>query len=273
MPRLNGSYSILDPRASRYESNLCALAVMTKAPHAGISKTRLIPPLSAAEAAALSACFLRDTCENIAAISSEGNAEGIAVYTPVGAEDSFEGLLPETFSLLSQRGSSFGDRLFYAAEDLLAVGYESLCLVNSDSPTLPPTLLRTAVSELAQPGDCVVLGAAMDGGYYLIGLKKAHRHLFTDIDWSTSMVLTQTIERAAEIGLEVAILSAWYDVDDAATLRHLCDELFSRNGEPAADTDIVAYHAPHTRNYLSRLIGSNGMCQRIWGADAKLGNR
>ncbi len=273
MTKLNGSYSILDPQAPRHESNLSALAVMIKAPQSGISKTRLIPPLSPAEAAALSACFLRDTCDNIAAISSEGNAEGIAVYTPVGAEDSFEGLLPETFSLLSQRGSAFGDRLFFAAADLLAVGYESLCLVNSDSPTLPPALLRTAVSELAHPGDRLVLGAAMDGGYYLIGLKKAHRHLFTGIDWSTSKVLTQTIERAAEIGLEVVLLPQWYDVDDAATLRHLCDELFSRNGESAADSEFVAYHAPHTHNYLSRLIGTNGACQRICGADAKLGNR
>jgi uncharacterized protein len=266
MTKSNGSYSILDPRAPRHESNLCALAVMTKAPQSGISKTRLTPPLSPAEAAALSACFLRDTCDNIAAISSEGNAEGIAVYTPVGAEDCFEGLLPEAFSILSQRGSSFGDRLFFAAADLLAVGYESLCLVGADSPTLPPVLLRTAVSELAHPGDRIVLGTAMDGGYYLIGLKKAHRHLFADIDWSTSKVLTQTIERAAEIGLEVALLPPWYDVDDAATLRHLYDEFFSGSGEPSADSDIVAYHAPHTRNYLSRLIGNNGACQRIWRA-------
>jgi rSAM/selenodomain-associated transferase 1 len=266
MAKLNGSYSILDPRAPRHQSNLCALAVMTKAPKSGISKTRLIPPLSPAEAAALSACFLRDTCVNVAAISSEGSAEGIVVYTPAGSEDSFEGLLPANFSILSQRGSSFGDRLFFAAADLLAVGYESLCLVGADSPTLPPALLRAAVSELAHPGDRLVLGTAADGGYYLIGLKKAHRQLFADIDWSTSKVLSQTIERAADIGLEVALLPPWYDVDDAATLRQLCDEFFSGNGEPAADSDIVAYHAPYTRDYLSRLIGTNDACQRIWGS-------
>ena len=63
-----------------------ALAVMTKAPLAGASKTRLTPPLTANEAAKLSACFLRDTCDNIAAVCRDGTSEGIAVYTPAVAE-------------------------------------------------------------------------------------------------------------------------------------------------------------------------------------------
>jgi len=123
-------------------------------------------------------------------------------------------LLPETFKLLGQRGEGFGERLFYATEDLLAVGYESVCLIDSDSPTLPSALLQAAVSALALDGDRVVLGAADDGGYYLIGLKRAHRQLFEKLDWSTPRVLSQTVERAAEINLEVEMLPVWYDVDD-----------------------------------------------------------
>lgn len=231
---------------------------MTKAPVAGASKTRLVPPLSATEAASLSACFLRDTCDNIARICSDKTAEGVGVYTPVGSEAFFNGLLPSSFRLLGQRGTLFGERLFHATEDLFSLGYESLCLIDSDSPTLPPRFLRAAISALARSGDRVVLGPAKDGGYYLIGLKRIHRRLFENVDWSTSRVLTQTIARANEIKLPVTLLPAWFDVDDAETLRQLCNELFSGNGKPP-----IAYQAPHTREYLSHLIeAADG--QRTW---------
>jgi uncharacterized protein len=253
---------ILNARSHKAKSNVCALAVMTKAPLAGASKTRLVPPLSTTEAAKLSACFVRDTCDNIARISSDGTAEGIAVYTPVGGESFFNGLLPDSFGLLGQRGRSFGDRLFNATEDLISFGYDSLCLIDSDSPTLPPRFLRAAVSALARPGDRVVLGAAQDGGYYLIGLKKAHRRLFENVDWSTSRVLAQTIAHAKEINLPVTVLPTWFDVDDAASLRQLCSELFLSDGQ--ATSISTAYPAPHTRRYLSRLIEAKDGRQHIW---------
>lgn len=261
---MNDTYPILDPLATANALRAsCALAMMIKAPRAGASKTRLVPPLSHTEAAALSLCFLRDTTANIADVAAQGSAEGIAVYTPVGAEASFDGLLPETFSLLAQRGESFGDRLFNAAEDLLALGYESLCLIDSDSPTLPPALLAEAVAALSRPGDRVVLGAAEDGGYYLIGLKRAHRRLFTEIEWSTASVLSQTIERAGELGLEIETLPAWYDVDDAATLEKLCEELFGLIGQRGARDGLDGYAAPHTRDYLAGLIEAEGR-ERVW---------
>jgi len=226
---------------------------MTKAPQPGTSKTRLVPPLAPEQAAKLSACFLRDTCENIAGVSSERIAAGVAVYTPVGAEAFFDGLVPPSFGFLTQRGSLFGDRLFYAAEDLISAGYDSLCLIDSDSPTLPPQFLQAAVMALAQPGDRMVLGPAKDGGYYLIGLKKLHRRVFENVAWSTSKVLTQTIARAKEIKLPVTLLPSWFDVDDTASLRQLCNELFSSNGKPAR-ADASAHDARHTRSYLAQLL-------------------
>ena len=75
------------------------------------------------------------------------------------------------------------------------------------------------------PGNRVVFGPSDDGGYYLIGLKKPHRRLFEQIDWSTERVLNQTIQRANDIELEVKLLPTGYDVDDQAGLRRLCDEL------------------------------------------------
>ena len=115
----------------------CALGVMAKAPLAGVVKTRLVPPLTQVEAAALNTCFLRDMVANIGSCAANGQADGVVVYTPLGTEFAFEGLLPDGFKLLAQRGNSLGDRLANATEDLLRSGYHSVCLINSDSPTLP----------------------------------------------------------------------------------------------------------------------------------------
>ena len=263
MGKPNTRYQLLETKSIKVRPNVCALAVMTKAPQAGDSKTRLSPPLTPAEAAELSACFLRDTCNNITRICLDGSADGIAVYTPLGAEDLFDGLLPGSFGLLGQRGRSFGDRLFHAAKDLLSLGYDSLCLIDSDSPTLPAEFLRAAVSALARAGDRVVLGPARDGGYYLIGVKQAHPNLFADIDWSTSRVLRQTIARAKESRLPVTVLPSWFDVDDAETLRQLCKQLFLENNKPAIPSAAIPYLAPHTRNYLARLLATDVSRQRL----------
>jgi uncharacterized protein len=263
-------YPILDPHASdrkarsfdRHDRRKCALAVMIKAPRAGASKTRLVPPLTHAEAAALSVAFLRDTATNMASACVEDRdgarhgVDAVAAYTPRGAESAFDELLPREFSLLAQRGESFGERLFHASADLLSLGYESCCLIDSDSPTLPRALLTTAIEELSRPGERIVLGPADDGGYYLIGMRRAHRRLFEEINWSSAEVCAQTIARARELDLEVALLPAWYDVDDAETLRRLCVELFDTpHGDAATcSTQLTPYPAPHTRAALASLL-------------------
>ena len=81
---------------------------MTKAPRAGQVKTRLVPPLTAKEAAELNVCFLRDTAAAINAVTAEGKAAAVAAYTPIGAEREYGGILPENFSLLPQRGENLG---------------------------------------------------------------------------------------------------------------------------------------------------------------------
>ncbi len=216
---------------------------MSKAPRPGKVKTRLSPPLTPEQASALNVCFLRDTTENIDQVTRAGNSAGLVVYTPVGDEAMFEGLLPGHFELLAQRGDGFGERLLHACEDLFAAGFGSVCLIDSDSPTMPQAALCDAVARLAQPGDRVVLGGSDDGGYYLIGVKQIHPHLFARIDWSTERVLRQTIDRAQEINLPVEHLSTWYDVDDAATLARLRQELLAPPG--------AGYDARHTRAYLA----------------------
>jgi rSAM/selenodomain-associated transferase 1 len=234
---------------------------MTKAPQAGRVKTRLVPPLTPEEAADLNKCFLRDTA---AAISSACRrhplsdahashsqapsvARGIAVYTPVGAESVYDDILPVDFSLLPQRGDRFGERLYFAVEDLFKCGFAAVCLIDSDSPTVPAENFAGAVELLSTGHDRVVLGPSDDGGYYLIGVKKPHRDLFEQIDWSTERVLDQTIQRATEVGLEIQLLRTGYDVDEGSSLQRLCNDVM-------ADTTVAGI-APHTREFLGSLAG------------------
>ena len=102
-----------------------------------------------------------------------------------------------------------------------ANGFGAVCLVNSDSPTLPTACLIRAARALLVPGDRIVLGPTDDGGYYLLGMKQPHPRLFADIAWSTNNVAAVTQARAAALGLDVVTLPPWYDVDDAAALDRL----------------------------------------------------
>jgi uncharacterized protein len=242
------SYKILQPAATALVDGGCALAVMAKAPRPGKVKTRLSPPLTPEQAAALNRCFIQDTADNLQQVTEVSNSHGIIAYTPVGDEDAFDDLLPPGFQLIGQRGDGFGERLLYACEDLFACGFSGVCLIDSDSPTMPGAALLQAVALLEREGDRVVLGGSDDGGYYLIGLKQAHRRLFEQIDWSTEWVLAQTLERAKEIGLQAELLQNWYDVDDATTLERLRRELLAVHGERAG------FDARHTRACLQSIF-------------------
>jgi rSAM/selenodomain-associated transferase 1 len=252
---------LLDPNAPpKNPSGFCALAVMTKAPRPGRVKTRLIPPLTPNEAAALNACFLRDTTTAISSAIVSGKvsgrkAGGVAVYTPVGWEGAYADLLPPDFDLIPQRGGSFGERLWFAVEDLFKCGFDAVCLIDSDSPTVSAATFAHAMEILRSSREHIVLGPSDDGGYYLIGLKKPQREMFEGIDWSTERVLEQTKARAKEIGLAVKLLPMCYDVDDSTTLERLCDELLGENSRD----DL----APETRNFLKEIIDREGP-SRIW---------
>jgi uncharacterized protein len=211
----------------------CAIGIMAKAPRPGYAKTRLCPPLEPDQAAALSAAFLRDISENIALAATQGSIAGYVAYAPEGQEALFDGHLATGTGLLLADGSppmppdlqGFGRCLLHAIAAMLARGHGSAVVLNSDSPTLPTALLvRTAVA-LAADGDRVVLGPADDGGYYLLGMKAAHAHLFADIAWSTDSVAQTTRIRAARLGLDVVELPAWYDVDDQVGLNRLLGEI------------------------------------------------
>jgi rSAM/selenodomain-associated transferase 1 len=234
---------------------------MTKAPRAGQVKTRLTPPLTAGESASLNVCFLRDTARAISLATKE-IAQGFAIYTPADAAPEYDGILPAEFELIPQRGESLSERIIFALEDIFQLGFASVCLINSDSPTVPAQVFGEAATILAQPEDTLVLGPSNDGGYYLVGLKRLHRALFEDIPWSTDRVLKQTLERAQKMDLMIHFLPEWYDVDDSKTLRLLCEELFAPQ-----EGAVAGYPAPATRKFIETILEGEGR-ERIWPTGA-----
>src|SRR5467141_2494199 len=145
---MQARHRVLDPAARpSIGKNLCALAVMTKAPRAGQVKTRVVPPLSPEDAAQLNVCFLRDTAAAITKACGT-SARGVGVYTPIGAEAAYIDILPGDFDLLPQRGDGFGERLTFATEDLFQCRFASVCLIDSDSPTVSADVYAKAVEFL-----------------------------------------------------------------------------------------------------------------------------
>jgi rSAM/selenodomain-associated transferase 1 len=225
----------------------CAIAVMAKAPAAGRSKTRLTPPLTPEQAAALSAAFLRDITQALARAARDRPIDPWVAYAPAGLAGAFDGIIADGTELLLADGATdvppgvtgFGRCLFHAIHALLAKGYGAACVLNSDSPTLPVRILCDAADILLAPGDRAVIGPAEDGGYYLLGVKAAHAHLFADIAWSTDRVAETTRERARQAGLDLVELPRWYDVDDAASLDRLRRDL-AQSGDHAAPASAHA---------------------------------
>lgn len=225
-----------------------AVAIMCKTPISGLSKTRLSPPLQPDECAAISACFIRDLSSTIASLAREGDVTGYAVYTPRGSEAALRPLLPGDFRLLPQGDGDLGARLTQGVADLLAAGHGGAILVNSDSPTLPESILREAV-DAVHSGDNVAISPAIDGGYTLIGLSRLYARLFQEIPWSTPEVYRLTLARAGEIGLPVVRLPTWYDVDDAPSFRMLEAELAGHYPN-FAGASVVGSEALATRQFM-----------------------
>jgi len=220
----------------RFPSLKNALLTVAKRPMPGRTKTRLTPPLSPAQAAALYECFLQDTLDLMRRVPQ---TQPVIAYLPQEAETYFTELAPDFESIL-QQGQALGARLDNALTHYLQLGYKHVAIMNSDSPTLPADYLAAAFEALAGEAD-VVLGPSDDGGYYLIGLKRPAPRLLREVQMSTSTVTADTLTLAAKEGLRVKLLPAWYDVDDAEALVRLSTEI----------AQVPADVARHTRTFFA----------------------
>jgi uncharacterized protein len=194
-----------------------SVVLFVKEPQAGKVKTRLQSHCSAEQAAVLYRAFLLDSAETLAASAA---TRKIIAYAPVDAENSLREILSPCgdFEYIAQPAGNLGDRLRKIVEWTFANGAAKTVVLGSDSPSMPIEYIDRALELLE--GREVVVGPSTDGGYYLIGQRPSPHCLYSDIQWSTGVVLEETLARLGEQTL--ALLPPWYDVDtpqEAAFLR------------------------------------------------------
>ncbi|HKY29560.1 MAG TPA: TIGR04282 family arsenosugar biosynthesis glycosyltransferase [Pyrinomonadaceae bacterium] len=216
------------------------VVLMAKAPRAGHVKTRLVPPLTQSQAAALADCFIRDTVLNVRQIVDTL----MIAYAPANARQDLEPILPSNLLWFEQRGDDLGERLDSVANHLSFLGFGPVVILGADSPTLPATFIEQALEVLASGQADVTLGPTTDGGYYLVGMNSAIAGLFRNIDWSTPFAYEQTVANANALDLRLHTLPMWYDVDTPADLYLLREQM-------SADDPTLMKRAPNTYRWFS----------------------
>lgn len=184
---------------------MTALVVLAKAPVPGRVKTRLCPPCSPAEAARLASAALADTLATVAGAAAERHVLAI--------DGRLEQPVPDCFEVVGQRGGGLDERLAAAFEDVGGPAF----LVGMDTPQVAPGLLATALGAL-DAADAVV-GDALDGGYWGIGLRRPDRRAFVGVPMSRADTGAAQRARLAALGLRIASLPPLQDVDDIASAR------------------------------------------------------
>jgi rSAM/selenodomain-associated transferase 1 len=211
-----------------------SVLIVAKAPIPGRAKTRLVPPLTAEQAASLQEALLLDTLE---ASRREGPDTALLHADPFEAP-ALARLVGPDVPLVLQEGRGLGDALRLGMARGLAGG--PTALVSSDIPGLPPGSLSRAFT-LLEEGSCdVVLGPALDGGYWLIAMREPSDAPFHAIPWSTPAACAVTVQRCEEAGLEVATLEPWRDIDTPVDLAFVL-------------RDVDELPAPHTVRTLRAL--------------------
>lgn len=195
-----------------------ALAVMAKAPIPGSAKTRLIPFLSAAQAAALARALLIDQLEHLLTFR---NADLYLAFAPADARRLMRRLAPPRFGIFPQRGADLGARMQNIFATLFVKGHGRIVLIGGDLPPVPLHYFTQAFTYLDHPKPQAVLGPSQDGGYYLIGLNRLPAEIFTEMSWSHDQVFTQTMAKLRALSVPVLELPQWLDIDTPDDLKAL----------------------------------------------------
>lgn len=212
-----------------------ALYVFARAPRPGEVKTRLCPPLSPEQAAALHAAFVADTLAiALTAPDVEVRLAATAVTDPQVMRLAARAGVP----LVPQAQGDLGARMRAAIESALAEGFAAAAILGSDHPTLPPRLLAHALALLGRAP--IVLGPAEDGGYWIVGATRLVPAMFADLPWGTARVVRETIVRLRASCVPCALADEWYDIDEPADLTRLRDEAA---GAPASRAALARIDA------------------------------
>ncbi len=220
------------------------LVVLAKAPIAGRSKTRLTPPCTPHQAAALAEAALVDT---LRAVQRADIERRILVLDGMPGPWRLDG-----FEVLPQRGGSLDERLAAAYDDVLGATAAPTLLIGMDTPQVTPKQLDSAMDALVSCAGGAVLGDADDGGWWAIGLHRADPHVFVGVPMSRDDTAARQRLRLASLELSVEDLPTLRDVDrwdDAIAVAADCP-----GSRFAAGVDEVAGHVALTGATGSRWV-------------------
>ncbi|MFG1697625.1 TIGR04282 family arsenosugar biosynthesis glycosyltransferase [Nonomuraea sp. NPDC049309] len=180
--------------------------VIAKEPVPGRVKTRLVPPLTPEEAAALAGAALEDTLRTVAEVPAAGR-----VLALDGAPGPW---LPAGFTVLPQRGDGLDERLAAAFEDAHRLRPGPMVLIGMDTPQVAPGMLADALALLGRYD--AVFGPATDGGFWLLGLRIPATALLLGVPMSEPVTGEIQLRRLREAGMSVALMPRLTDVDTMA---------------------------------------------------------
>jgi len=186
------------------------LIIFVKYPEPGQVKSRLAKDFDDLFAADLYKAFVLDILER----TQKGNWQLRVFFDPPEKEDEIKIMFGPDYLCRPQRGADLGVRMKNAFHDCFSEGCRSAVLIGSDFPDLPLKIIEDAFALLDSPGG-VVMGPAVDGGYYLIGLTPDALlpDIFSGIPWSTAAVFSETLKILDAHRLSVKMLPRWQDVD------------------------------------------------------------
>jgi uncharacterized protein len=207
------------------------ILVLAKAPAPGLVKTRLCPPCTPAQAAAIAAAALVDTLATVDATRCEDRTLVVAgAYRP-----------PRGWRMVEQRGHGLGVRLAHAYRDTARPGVASL-LIGMDTPQITPALLGSVADGLATAD--AVLAPADDGGWWALALRDpAHAHVLAGVPMSTADTGRRTLWALSGLGLSVALGPQLRDVDTAADAREVAATCPNRIFAAAVRHHLPARHS------------------------------
>ncbi len=196
------------------------LLIFSKNPEYGKVKTRLAVTIGKEQ----TLFIYQKLIEHTIAVTKELSIDKTVFYSEwIDKKDNWE---DEFYKKKIQSGTDLGERMKNAFKSSFTEGYDKVVIIGTDCYELETQYILSAFSRLDNTD--IVLGPAIDGGYYLLGMKKFNPALFENIDWSTDKVFNQTIVVCRKLNLSVSLLPELNDIDNEEDLKNYASLLFMK---------------------------------------------
>lgn len=199
-----------------------SLIIFTRYPEMGKTKTRLIPAIGEKEATNLHKIMTEKTVLKVARLKQYLDLD-VNIYFTGGNLSLMTTWLGQQYNYYEQIEGDLGLKMYEAFQHTFTQDNQHIIIIGIDCPSLNLTILKEAFTALNHHH--LVIGKALDGGYYLLGLKQLEKSLFTNINWGTSQVFCQTMTIANKLAYNIYQLPILADIDRPEDLKFWHNEI------------------------------------------------